>query len=222
MEPDEYLGAALATLTTLRQQAPAAEQLLSAAAGLSPVLTVRHLQQAFGDGTGTSSPLQNSQLTALACNEEGRLVAVSSCWERLLDGRVGSRVPCPNNVLLEGYSNSCIEHELVEVRSADQMRADAACAAPDSGGNPSPTVGEQTTGSGQGKSDSDGCEGECSECSFACIAKWGAAIVGMLFVVGCVGRLFVSKQAEKGGGGDNGGGDNASIYASGSDTSTTL
>ena len=113
MEPQEYLGAALATLATLRQQAPAAEQLLSAAAGLAPALTVRHLQQAFGDGTTARSPLQNSRFTALACSTEGRLVAVSSCWERLPNGRVGSRVACPDNVLLERYSNSCVEQELV-------------------------------------------------------------------------------------------------------------
>ena len=214
MEPQEYLGAALATLATLRQQAPAAEQLLSAAAGLPPALTVRHLQQAFGDGTTAGSPLQNSRLTALACNSEGRLVAVSSCWERLPNGRVGSRVACPDNVLLERYSNSCVEQELVGVRSADQMRADGTCAAPDSDGSPIPAA---RRGTELGKGKSDGCEVDgCSECGPACIAKWCAALVGMVFVVGCVGRLLVRKRAKGAGAVARGSvDDRGSIYASG-------
>ena len=126
MDSDEYIAAALSAFQTLRDGSTSAGlELLTAAAGLPPSLTADHLQLAFAP-PAPAPPAD--KMTALACNDDGRLVAVSTCWERLADGRVGDRVACPDNVLLERYSNSCIEQELVGLRSAAQMRADPDCA----------------------------------------------------------------------------------------------
>ena len=43
------------------------------------------------------------------------------------NGFVGDRVPCPNSVLYSSYSNSCIEEELIEVRTAEKMFSDPSC-----------------------------------------------------------------------------------------------
>jgi ribonuclease I len=215
MEAEEYVGAALDTLAALRQATPAAEPLLSAAAGLAPVLTVRHLQQAFGGGTASSS-LRNSRLTALAC-KDGRLVAVSSCWERLPDGRVGARVMCPDNVLLERYSNSCIEQELVEVRSADQMRADPSCNAADgaasahgggSGGGGSSAGASAPAVPGPGDAPPQG-----GEAGGAALWVVVGAVVTCVAGICCLGGKRVRKGKDGAGAG--------SIYAAGSDGAVT-
>ena len=64
------------------------------------------------------------------------MIAIGYCLAvvQMPNGFVGDRVPCPNSVLYSSYSNSCIEEELIEVRTAEQMFSDPSC----TGGSPGP------------------------------------------------------------------------------------
>jgi hypothetical protein len=53
-------------------------------------LTAAQLQQAFGPPAQKRGAPPADKMTGLACDGDGRLVAVSTCWARTADGRVGA------------------------------------------------------------------------------------------------------------------------------------
>ena len=120
---------------------------------------------------------------------------MSTCWERLSDGRIGGRIPCPDNVLLEEYSNSCIQYDLVGVRSEDQIRADPSCDPPPPPPPPPPAPAPPSPAASTLVADPATNSGVIV-----------SAAVAVIVVCGLVLKMVCVKKQDKAAGGGGGGG----------------
>ena len=73
-------------------------RLFAQVAGQPASLTVTQIQEAFASAPMIADHLAN-KMVALACDDSGNLNAVSTCWERLPDGRVGGREYTSSNLV---------------------------------------------------------------------------------------------------------------------------